>query len=160
MTKRELARGKERYRQDYAQYLQEGWMREVYDAGWGMFCALSESAYVVFLYGIIDKTVDLTVYFYFLGDEMWLLLEEPTYQNFMAGFHEFRRQNINRAGTMSPQLAGKFRDLYNNWDPNKPRDIDRVQEAARLAEIAKKRDSGRSRFARNARNTLQELFGE
>ena len=159
MTKQELLAGKERYRKDYGQYIQEGWIREIYDAGWGMFCAVSESSYVVFVYGAIDATKDLTALFLLKGEEIFKLLEDPSLDNFKWLNYATQQQKENRAYTIDPPLAAKLRELYHSWGPDRPPEIDRARESARLAEIAKKRDSFRGRFARSARKTLAELFG-
>ncbi len=129
---------RQKYKQDVAPYIAEGLIREVYEGdGFTITCVVN-SAYAIFLHGIINKENGLTVGFHIRGKEFEIFMDEPTMENFKWLNYACQQRGENRAFSFTPQLAHKFRELKRRLDAEKKVEVD-LQLEQRLVETAKRK---------------------
>lgn len=129
---------KQKYKQDVQPYLSEGIIREVFEGTGLTVTCFSNSAYVIFLHGVIDKTNNQTVAFGLRAPEFVEFMEEPTLENFRWLNEACLQVGQNRAFTLNEQLMSKFRELKKRLDAQKKVEVD-LELEKQLVEAANKK---------------------
>ena len=99
---------------------------------------ITNSAYVVFIHGAIDKTNNLTAALGFRGSEFETFMEEPTMESLKWFDYACQKQGISRAFTFDQKLADQFRELKKKLDAQQKIEVD-LELERRLVEEAKRK---------------------
>ncbi len=129
---------KQKYKQEVQQYISEGIIREVFEGDGLTITCFVNSAYVIFLHGVIDKTNNKTVAFGLRGSEFADFMEDPTLEHFRWFNEACKRVGQNRAFTLNEQLMSKFRELKKRLDRERKVEVD-LELEKQLVEAAKKK---------------------
>ena len=71
------------------------WLREIFETEGLTVTCLSNSAYAIFLHGLIDPATNLTIGFCLVGKEFEAFMESPTLENFKWLNHVCQKQGEN-----------------------------------------------------------------
>ena len=119
-------------------YMAEGLMRAVFQTTEFTVLCIVNSAYVVLLHGIIDKTNGLTCGLGFRAPEFHLFMEEPTMENFKCFNYVCQQNGENRGFVFTPDLIAKFRGLRKKLEAEGKVEVDLELEKRLVAEAKRK----------------------
>ena len=128
----------ERLNREISGYISEGLMRVVFQTTDFTVACLSNSAYIAFIHGAIDKTNNLTAALGFRRSSFEAFMEEPTIESLMSYNQACLMQGLNRAFTFDAKLADQFRELKKKLDAELKIEVDLDLER-RLVEEAKRK---------------------
>ena len=150
---------KNKYKEDVQQYISEGIIREVFEGDGLTVTCFANSAYVIFLHGVIDKTNNQTVAFGLRGSEFADFMEEPTLETFRWLNEACLQVGQNRAFTLNEQLMAKFRELKKRLEAEGKVEVDLALEKQLVDEAEKKYGStglgGKYRSSMKKRNIFK-----
>lgn len=114
----------QKYKNDIKPYVLEGIVREIFETEGLTVTCLSNSAYAIFLHGLIDPATNLTIGFCLVGKEFEAFMESPTLENFKWLNHVCQTKGENRGFVPSPELMAKFRELKKRLDRERKVEVD------------------------------------
>ncbi len=129
----------QKYKNDIGPYIAEGLIREVYEGDGFTATCFVNSAYAIFVHGVIDKTNHLSIGINLRRSEFALFMELPTLGNFISGYEALEKAGEKRGFTPNPELMAKFRDLKRKLDAENKVDVDLELEQRLVAEAKRKR---------------------
>lgn len=134
---------RQKYKQDVQRYVSEGLIREVFEGDGLTVTCFANSAYVIFLHGIIDKTNNKTVAFGLRGSEFADFMEAPTLETFRWLNQACLQVGQNRAFTLNEQLMANIRKIKQRLDRERKVEVDLALEKQLVDAATRKKSSGK-----------------